>query len=176
MSVIQLFPHQQQALANVVQAVEGGQSGYLLNLDTGTGKTVVALKLVADRLAEDPSHTTLVVVPKSLVGTWVGEWVKMGYSAADWCVFHGHAKDVVGKPGALTITTKETLLSVLKTHSAAAIFQHEYDLLIVDEAHLLGGIEGRVNRVSPPQYSLVMETIRRTFTLLLTGTTVEPRF
>lgn len=62
-----LHPHQLEACGRISHAQQSGKAGFLLADDTGLGKTMVAIAIIAQNPGPRPN---LIVAPASLCSTW----------------------------------------------------------------------------------------------------------
>ena len=115
-----------------LRTLSGSGFGGVLADDMGLGKTVQALALLAHRhLEERTDRPSLVVVPTSLVGNWRRE-AQQFVPDLKVLVLHGPDREqrFADIPGSHLVVTTYPL--VRRDHQA--LFRHEYDTVVLDEA------------------------------------------
>ncbi|TFF93544.1 MAG: hypothetical protein EU544_05740, partial [Promethearchaeota archaeon] len=70
---ITLFPHQKDAVLQVLQQMQGSA---LLADQVGLGKTIIALAIVSELKIRDLINSILILVPSSLVNQWYNEIIE----------------------------------------------------------------------------------------------------
>ena len=134
--------------------------GGFLCLDMGLGKTALTIAAVC---VNELEHT-LIVVPKSLVGQWVTEFEKFtGYTPliADkkttYDEIHEHP---------VVITTYPTIGTMDESNKAdVAVFNYEFDRLVLDEAHFVKNKKSKTHRL--------IKDVKSTVRWCLTGTPIN---
>ena len=145
--MIDLWPHQQEAIDKIAPLGRG-----MLGMDTGTGKSRVALEL----LRRWGCRRTLIVCPLAMVRVWPRELSKHGFDlralpldrrstdrrardmlAADLCSY------VDEQPFAAILNYQAVIGKAL----AEALFAIQWDCLILDESHMAKGPESKASKL-----------------------------
>ncbi len=156
----ELRPYQRHGLSWLRTLRHVGLGGCLAD-DMGLGKTVQVLALLASRADED-RLTSLVVVPRSLVGNWIDEAARFT-PGLDVLAFHGPGRGVWLERLAdhdVVVTTYGTLRR--DVDDLAAI---EFDLLVLDEAQAIKNVFSKTAKAC--------RRLRARQRLALSGTPVE---
>lgn len=112
---IELAPHQVSAVRRVLT---DPIQRYLLADEVGLGKTIEAGLIIRQHLIDNPDTTALIAVPSNLVEQWRNELSTK-----------------------LHLDQFDTLVEVI-THAQLAKVTHITDILVIDEAHHLVGVDG----------------------------------
>ena len=146
-SGVELEPHQ---LAVVRRVLQDQHKKYLLADEVGLGKTIEASMILRELLLQDPDFTAVVTVPDSLVEQWESE--------LDERFFLGDLFDI-----SLFVCSHSTVYEVLNEHNP--------DIFIVDEAHLIAPLAWSNNKSDKNIYSKIAQTAKDSYScLLLSGT------
>lgn len=146
-------PYQLEAVTRVLRDMKGCA---ILADEVGLGKTIEAGLILKEYLLRGMARSALILVPASLVDQWHDELAdRFGIQAT-----------ILTRPG-LSATADVALASVhrAKTSLAEELQGRHWDVLIVDEAHVL-------KSHSTVGYKFVVG-LPRTYTLLLTATPVQ---
>jgi len=157
-----LRPYQEVGLAWLQFLREYGVGGILAD-DMGLGKTIQALAhILTEKLAGRLDRPALIVAPTSLVPNWRAEAARF---APDLVVHVSHGlkrKETLDRiHGADLVITTYPLLS----RDRAELAEHEFHLLILDEAQQV--------KNSQTQASNVVRALKARHRLCLTGTPLE---
>jgi SNF2 family DNA or RNA helicase len=153
---IDIYPHQTNAALRVLTKM-GGRA--ILADEVGLGKTIEAGIVLKELIQRGLADSVLILTPASLVAQWAGELdEKFGetfitHEDPEFKGFHKHDRLIA------SIDTAKL------EENAKQILEHEWDLLIIDEAHYLK------NR-STLRYKLVSE-IEAKYFLALTATPIQ---
>lgn len=140
-SSIELVPHQVEVVRRVL---EDPVQRYLLADEVGLGKTIEAGVIVRQRLLDDPDSSVLVLTPSTLVRQWRRELDEK---------FHVHEF-----PDSVVVVPFEAL---------PVLEEDGYDMLVIDETHLLVGKSG----VSDPSFAHIAKIAHSSQSLLLVSAT-----
>lgn len=157
-----LRPYQRTGFGWLSALTESGFGGVLAD-DMGLGKTVQTLALLAQRhLKDGAGRPSLLIVPTSLIGTWVREAARFA-PELKLLVLHGPDRHerFGGIPEAHVAVTTYPLVN--RDHDA--LFGHDWELAILDEAQA----------VKNPASSVAkhIRAIKARHRLALTGTPME---
>lgn len=148
------FPHQIETAIKVLNEMNGCA---LLADDVGLGKTIEAGLVMKELIVRGLVKSVLILVPASLTYQWQHEMLeKFGESfiiarkADDW----SNSNRVIGSID----------LAKLEPHRSK-IFEREFDMLIIDEAHKLRNRATLAHRFC--------QNIRKRYVLLLTATPIQ---
>lgn len=96
----------------------------VVNVTTGAGKTIMAIKSIEKIREENPNYNILIIVPKIIIleTLWLRELNKYGFTINQVGVFYGYAHEF----SKITLTT---------TKSVKKLPLEAFDVLIVDECH-----------------------------------------
>ena len=120
----ELRAHQQAGVSWLQQLADRGW-GAMFNDDVGTGKTATLVALCASRPGPH-----LIVVPKSLVGTWQDEFTSFAPDVKVHVHYGPQRSSVLDSaPGTTVITTYETML-----RDVDMIADIDFDVVALDEA------------------------------------------
>lgn len=104
-----------------------GYGGCLAD-DMGLGKTIQVLAFLMDEDIKDKFDTTILIVPKTLLGNWMAEFEKYQAGELKVSLYYGANRKVVSEAKVI-ITTYETFASDYEI-----LCEHRFDLVILDEA------------------------------------------
>ena len=141
--MINLYPHQQQALARLKF-----HDQYMLAMDQGTGKTLPTLWHIRDLVTWGKAKYCLIVCPKAVVGSWERDIKKFDRN------------DMLTLEGACTITTYDKVWRDPQ-------FDTDWDIIVLDEAHKIK------NRNSKRGKFLLNLALKSKYRYLLTGTPIS---
>ena len=150
-----LYPYQQDGVRWLFGAVTGahlsGCYGGLLGDDTGLGKTLQAITVVATLVTRGLASRVIVCAPANLVMVWSNEFAK-------WVPGGGLNVVTAGTGGVHTATALQQLLATAAPAHLILIIGYEQvrqnarrfassrvDLLLMDEAHKLKNTESEVS-------------------------------
>ena len=158
----ELRPYQTQGYGWLKALSESGFGGILAD-DMGLGKTVQALSLLLHCHVEGKAeHPSLLVIPTSLVSNWLNEAARFAPDLKVLCL-HGSKRhqrfDQIGTHD-LVLTTYPL---IHRDHEA--LFAHEYELAILDEAQAVKNPAASVARH--------IRQIKARQRIALTGTPLE---
>jgi len=122
----------------------------------------------------------VVVVPVSVMDGWRREWSRIGGKSGIIRTYHGSNRwfDADIDRDQIIITTIGTLRSSWKRRKRE-LFQHEFDMMVLDEAHVLGNLvaaqvkndkKKKKKKAKPPVYRAVFNALQYKFGLVITGT------
>mgnify|MGYP000544673237 CR=1 FL=1 len=140
---VQLRPYQREA----VEAWKANEHRGLLEMATGTGKTITALTAVSERIAEGNPRIILVAAPFShLVDQWAEEARKFGFSAISVGSSHSNWEARLAsslrrfRSGAATSIFIATTIGSMLLRRFTELIQRDakHVLFIADEAHNFG--------------------------------------
>lgn len=158
---VDLHAYQIETVRRVLRVLRGRA---LLADEVGLGKTIEALMVLREYELRGMAKRVLVIAPSALVRHWVGELAdKAGIAArtTEDASLRDDADTFWKMPGVVVAS-----LALARHAKHAPLVQaHEWDLVVVDEAH-------HVKNRSTAGWKLV-DGIRSRFLLLLTATPVE---
>jgi superfamily II DNA or RNA helicase len=156
-----LRPYQREGLAWLELLAQANLGGVLAD-DMGLGKTVQVLAHVLAQRQRAESFRVLVVAPTSLMGNWRDEAARFAPSLRT-LVLHGPDRaaryDEIAEHD-LILTTYPLL-----PRDRERLLQHQFDLLVLDEAQAI--------KNSRSQAARVVRELRATRRLAMTGTPLE---
>ena len=158
----ELRPYQRVGYGWLRSLSDTGFGGVLAD-DMGLGKTVQTLALLAHRhLEEKTDRPSLLVVPTSLVGNWRREAARF-VPGLKLLVLHGPGR--LRRFGAIPEHHLVVTTYPLVNRDYDALFRHEYDTAVLDEAQTVKNPAAGVSKR--------IRGIRARHRLALTGTPVE---
>lgn len=158
MKKIELLPHQDQA----IRFIEGTSGGAILSLPCGAGKTLISLFYMAKH-----NTSTLIVCPRSLVGSWQAENEKWGIFPEITPILGKNRSQIwdritAGERGVFIISY-ETLLKDYR--DCMTIRQIPWDLIVGDESSKIKNPTAKVSKMF-----LLLKSTRK---ILLNATVIE---
>jgi len=128
---IKLRPYQIEAWRNVAIAYDSGKRKFLLEMATGTGKTVLAALIISKFLRTNQAQNILFVVDRvELAGQTKGVFEKLlGNLSAVGTYWGASKKNLVGAN--VVVATIQSLIA----HGRQVFTPGYFDLIIHDEAH-----------------------------------------
>jgi SNF2 family DNA or RNA helicase len=157
------FQHQEDTVRKVLSVFLGRA---LLADEVGLGKTVEAGLVLAELMLRGRVSSALVLVPPSLVGQWREELVaKFGLESrtTEDAELRSNPREFWARQGIVVAS----LASARSAKHRDAVTEQPWDMLIVDEAHVLKNATTATYRT--------VSSISSRFLLLLTATPVENR-
>ena len=149
---ITLFPHQEEAVLQVLQKMQGSA---LLADEVGLGKTIIALSILSELKIRNLVNTVLILTPSSLVNQWYQEIIEK-YNEKIPVVASGRGK----------FDRDQLITSInLFRRYPEKIINRSWDMVIVDEAH-------RVKNQKTKTYQL-LNKLKKKYMLMLTATPME---
>lgn len=152
----ELFPWQDDAVASWAEGVRGREGFGTLEIVTGGGKTLIALRCLAEVAKSDPALRVVVVVPtQALARQWIEELARHTTLRADEI-------GLMGAGGKGSLDKHRALVAVLNTAAKKLPEMSRGQdslMLIVDECH----------RAGAPSFSKVLD-IRARYRLGLSAT------
>ena len=147
-------PEQQRIEAQFLKSISNGRTGFLINMRTGSGKTVVAL-----RLLEHLKQRALVIVPRDFI---VEQWI-------DRILQHTNLKrgDIgIARQAQCEYADKAITIGMIQSlykDKYPAAFKQAFGCVIIDECHLVGAAEfSKVVQMFPARYRIGMTaTLKR---------------
>lgn len=148
--------HQIDAARRVLRELRGRA---LLADEVGLGKTIEAGLVMKELLERRLIESILIITPASLTGQWQEEMAAKFFE--DFTILTDLEQLVDARPGRWLIS----LTRAARPDWSRRLLQHNYDLLIVDEAHKLKNHRTRAYRF--------VNQIQKRYVLLLTATPVQ---
>jgi SNF2 family DNA or RNA helicase len=165
-----LLPHQQQIREKLLSTwIDHPHQGFVVAAAVGMGKTIASLMSLLEMYSiRGHPFRVLIVVPTVVIDQWKTEWTtKLNLPASMIHDYHGPTR-VMKTNAMITLTTHGILQSEYRQNTGV-IFSTDWDILMIDEAHLLGN--GQIDDLSRrPLYEVIYKQIQRDFTILLTAT------
>ncbi len=149
---ITLFPHQEEAILQVLQKMQGSA---LLADEVGLGKTIIALSILSELKIRNLVNSVLIIVPSSLVNQWYQELIEK-YNMKIPVVASGRGK--------LDQEQFITSLGLFRRYPEK-ILEKSWDMVIIDEAH-------RVKNRKTKTWQL-LNKLKKKYMLMLTATPME---
>ena len=162
-----LLPHQQKIREKLLATwIEHPDQGFVIAAAVGMGKTIVSLLSLLEMYSiRGHPFRVLIIVPTVVIDQWKTEWTeKLNLPASMIHDYYGPNR-IMKNTALITLTTH----GIYYVQNTSAIFSTRWDVLMIDEAHLLGNgqIEDLTRR---PLYEAIYKQIQRDFTILLTAT------
>ncbi|RFU61912.1 DEAD/DEAH box helicase [Bacillus sp. V59.32b] len=148
------LPHQ---LETAIQVVENMNGKAILADEVGLGKTIEAGLILKEYMIRGLVKKVLILVPASLVSQWVFELNTKFHIPAV-----GQKKSYVWESCDCVVSSIDT---AKREPHREIIFNQEYDLIIIDEAHKL-----KNNKTKNYQF---VQSLKKKFCLLLTATPIQ---
>ena len=165
-----LLPHQVSIREALLRTwIEHPDKGFVIAAAVGMGKTIVSLLSLLEMYAiRGHPFRALIVVPTVVLDQWKHEWVhKLNLPAEMLHEYHGPAR-IMNQSSMITITTHGILQAEYRARTGD-LFSTDWDVLMVDEAHLLGNGQ-MADLARRPLYEAIYKQVCRAFTILLTAT------
>ncbi|MFZ3590311.1 DEAD/DEAH box helicase [Bacillus sp. DJP31] len=150
------LPHQLEVARNVVEKMNGKA---ILADEVGLGKTIEAGLILKEYMIRGLVKKVLILVPASLVSQWVSELNQKFFIPAI-----GQKKSYVWEQCDVVVSSMDT---AKRAPHREIIFEQNYDLIIIDEAHKLKNSKTK-------NYEFV-QLLKKKFCLLLTATPIQNR-
>ncbi len=150
------LPHQLEVARNVVEKMNGKA---ILADEVGLGKTIEAGLILKEYMIRGLVKKVLILVPASLVSQWVSELNQKFFIPAI-----GQKKSYVWEQCDVVVSSMDT---AKRAPHREIIFQQNYDIIIIDEAHKLKNSKTK-------NYEFV-QLLKKKFCLLLTATPIQNR-
>jgi SNF2 family DNA or RNA helicase len=150
------LPHQLEVAKNVVEKMNGKA---ILADEVGLGKTIEAGLILKEYMIRGLVKKVLILVPASLVSQWVIELNQKFFIPAI-----GQKKSYVWEQCDVVVSSIDT---AKRQPHRDIIFEQNYDLIIIDEAHKL-----KNNKTKNYEF---VQMLKKKFCLLLTATPVQNR-
>lgn len=150
------LPHQLEVAKNVVEKMNGKA---ILADEVGLGKTIEAGLILKEYMIRGLVKKVLILVPASLVSQWVVELNQKFFIPAI-----GQKKSYVWEQCDVVVSSIDT---AKRQPHRDIIFEQNYDLIIIDEAHKL-----KNNKTKNYEF---VQMLKKKFCLLLTATPVQNR-
>ncbi|WP_243290224.1 SNF2-related protein [Bacillus sp. FJAT-47783] len=150
------LPHQLEVAEKVVQQMNGKA---ILADEVGLGKTIEAGLILKEYMIRRLVKKVLILVPASLVSQWVKELNEKFYIPAI-----EQKKSYVWEQCDVVVSSIDT---AKRNPHRDIIFNQEYDMVIIDEAH-------KLKNKKTKNYEFV-QALKKKFCLLLTATPVQNR-
>jgi SNF2 family DNA or RNA helicase len=150
------LPHQLEVARNVVEKMNGKA---ILADEVGLGKTIEAGLILKEYMIRGLVKKVLILVPASLVSQWVGELNQKFFIPAI-----GQKKSYVWEQCDVVVSSIDT---AKRAPHRDIIFEQNYDLIIIDEAHKL-----KNNKTKNYEF---VQMLKKKFCLLLTATPIQNR-
>lgn len=180
------YKHQTAGADKVIGLYKKKKKGGIIGDVMGLGKTHTANEVLR-RIQELEAGTTtvLVIAPLNAFDAWAMEAAAArapeDRKAMRVCIFHGDNRaELEGtNPGGIDIyitgiaTLRAEEDKAKKNKTPSSILDKEYTVMVVDEAHLFGRLVKLPSGATPPQYANLLKSLKRTFTLAVTGTPAE---
>jgi SNF2 family DNA or RNA helicase len=148
--------HQLEVARNVVEKMNGKA---ILADEVGLGKTIEAGLILKEYMIRGLVKKVLILVPASLVSQWVSELNQKFFIPAV-----GQRKSYVWEQCDVVVSSMDT---AKRAPHRDIIFEQNYDLIIIDEAHKLKNSKTK-------NYEFV-QMLKKKFCLLLTATPIQNR-
>jgi len=128
---IKLRPYQVGAFNAIAKEYDQGKRGFLLEMATGTGKTVLAALIISKFLKTNQAQTVLFVVDRiELAGQTKGKFEQLLNNLSSVATYWGSSKKNLTGAN-IVVATIQSLIS----HGRDAFTPGYFDLIIHDEAH-----------------------------------------
>ncbi|KGR89815.1 ATP-dependent helicase [Ureibacillus massiliensis 4400831 = CIP 108448 = CCUG 49529] len=151
---LQLLPHQVEAAQTVIEKMNGKA---ILADEVGLGKTIEAGLIMKEYMIRGLVKKTLILVPASLQNQWVTELnVRFFIPAIPY------KKNTPLDQYDVVVMSMDT---AKKSPHREKIYEQDYDMIIIDEAHKLKNHKTQV-------YQFV-QSLKKKFCLLLTATPIQ---
>jgi SNF2 family DNA or RNA helicase len=161
----QPFDHQLRAASVVLRQMAGRA---ILADEVGLGKTIEAGIVLCELRARQLASRVLVVAPAGLVGQWQEELErKFGLATMSAAASAPSPEMTTARPAADEAVVVASLASARRAPLMKTLTGQEWDLVIVDESHVV--------RNPSTASSRLVRALRSRFLLLLTATPVENR-
>ncbi|WP_026689291.1 DEAD/DEAH box helicase [Alteribacter aurantiacus] len=151
---LSIFPHQKEAAERVLTEMNGKA---ILADEVGLGKTIEAGLILKEYMIRGLVKKVLILVPASLVTQWCSELNQKFYIPAV-----EQRKHYVWDQCDVIVSSIDT---AKREPHRSTIFEQEYDMIIIDEAH-------KLKNKNTKNYQFVRQ-LKKKFCLLLTATPVQ---
>lgn len=156
-SAIKLRPYQIKAYDSIASAYDNGKRSFLLEMATGTGKTVLAALVISKFLRTHQAQTVLFVVDRiELASQTKGSFERLLGNLSTVATYWGGSKKNLTGANVVVATIQS-----LTQHGQNTFSSGYFDLVIHDEAH---------RSIYSPQARLVMDYFVGTTKIGLTAT------
>jgi SNF2 family DNA or RNA helicase len=153
---LQPLPHQLEVAKTVIETMNGKA---ILADEVGLGKTIEAGLILKEYMIRGLVKKVLILVPASLVSQWVSELNHKFFIPAI-----GQKKSYVWEQCDVVVSSIDT---AKRPPHRDIIFEQDYDLIIIDEAHKL-----KNNKTKNYEF---VQMLKKKFCLLLTATPIQNR-
>lgn len=150
------LPHQIEVAKQVVENMNGKA---ILADEVGLGKTIEAGLILKEYMIRGLVKKVLILVPASLVTQWASELTSKFYIPAV-----AQKKSYVWEQCDVVVSSIDT---AKRSPHREIIFEQDYDLIIIDEAHKL-----KNNKTKNYEF---VQSLKKKFCLLLTATPIQNR-
>jgi SNF2 family DNA or RNA helicase len=150
------LPHQIEVAKQVIENMNGKA---ILADEVGLGKTIEAGLILKEYMIRGLVKKVLILVPASLVTQWANELTSKFYIPAV-----AQKKSYVWEQCDVVVSSIDT---AKRNPHRDIIFQQDYDLIIIDEAHKL-----KNNKTKNYEF---VQNLKKKFCLLLTATPIQNR-
>lgn len=150
------LPHQIEVAKQVIENMNGKA---ILADEVGLGKTIEAGLILKEYMIRGLVKKVLILVPASLVSQWAAELTSKFYIPAV-----AQKKSYVWEQFDVVVSSIDT---AKRNPHRDIIFQQDYDLIIIDEAHKL-----KNNKTKNYEF---VQNLKKKFCLLLTATPIQNR-
>ncbi|MDQ0156409.1 DEAD/DEAH box helicase [Robertmurraya andreesenii] len=150
------LPHQLEVAKQVVENMNGKA---ILADEVGLGKTIEAGLILKEYMIRGLVKKVLILVPASLVTQWASELTSKFYIPAV-----AQKKSYVWEQCDVVVSSIDT---AKRSPHREIIFNQDYDLIIIDEAHKL-----KNNKTKNYEF---VQSLKKKFCLLLTATPIQNR-
>lgn len=150
------LPHQIEVAKQVVENMNGKA---ILADEVGLGKTIEAGLILKEYMIRGLVKKVLILVPASLVTQWASELTSKFYIPAV-----AQRKSYVWEQCDVVVSSIDT---AKRNPHRDIIFEQDYDLIIIDEAHKL-----KNNKTKNYEF---VQSLKKKFCLLLTATPIQNR-
>lgn len=150
------LPHQLEVAKQVVENMNGKA---ILADEVGLGKTIEAGLILKEYMIRGLVKKVLILVPASLVTQWASELTSKFYIPAV-----AQKKSYVWEQCDVVVSSIDT---AKRNPHREIIFEQDYDLIIIDEAHKL-----KNNKTKNYEF---VQSLKKKFCLLLTATPIQNR-
>jgi SNF2 family DNA or RNA helicase len=184
--MISLRDVQQTSVDELMELFKHQSGGSALTSPMGSGKTVVVCSFVKSALEDGPDDgVALIIVPLSTIVAWEREWCRIGGDPDCVTVYHGAKRMIDWEIDRQVILTTIGILRSDRKRRRYTVFNHQYVIMAIDEAHTMANLAAPKNRkrkgattetakskkkTKAPCYKNVFDNLEYDFGLPITGT------